>query len=193
MYSFIILFFCLLGLTTAANTIKFINHCPYNIYYWTVVPYSSTSGNDLEHTMVPAHGGSIIYNMVDTEKLGGGISIKMRDTPFYQVAPAGIIQVEYHLEPTTSSLWYDLSAVDCDKTVGPENPSYCPLIAGGVRMYVAVRPRGQCPEAFCSKGKCHNTYLEHGSWEGEPTYRCGAGSDIFVETCKFDAGCFGSL
>jgi hypothetical protein len=63
--------------------------------------------------------------MRNTEALGGGLSLKIRDLDHYAVAPAGIIQVEYHLEPSKGFMWYDLSAVDCDLTAGPENAMYC--------------------------------------------------------------------
>jgi hypothetical protein len=74
---------------------------------------------------VPGNGGSVVHNMLNTEVLGGGLSLKIRDLPYYAVAPAGIIQVEYHLEPSTGAMWYDLSAVDCNHSVGPEDPMYC--------------------------------------------------------------------
>ena len=75
--------------------------------------------------MVPGGGGLVIHEMRNTEALGGGLSLKTRDLDRYAVAPAGIIQVEYHLEPSKGFMWYDLSAVDCDLTAGPENAMYC--------------------------------------------------------------------
>jgi hypothetical protein len=132
MKSIHILLFILLGLfsfVSSTNMVKFMNHCPYDIWFWTVAPYNPTGpwidGSDKYHTMVPGNGGSVIHNMLDTEKLGGGLSLKIRDLPYYAVAPAGILQVEYHLEPSKGTMWYDLSAVDCDHAVGPENPRYC--------------------------------------------------------------------
>jgi hypothetical protein len=123
------LILCLLGiasLAAAANSVKFINHCPYNIWFWTIGPAGSNiPASDGDRTMVPGNGGSVIHGMKDTEDLGGGISLKIRDYPYYQVTPAGIIQVEYHLEPSKSAMWYDLSAVDCDHTVGPDHPLFC--------------------------------------------------------------------
>ena len=113
-------------LASATNMIKFINHCPYDIWFWTVGPAESKIlGTDQDRNMVPGNGGSVIHNMVDTEKAGGGISLKMRDYPYYQVAPAGIIQVEYHYQPSSSAIWYDLSAIDCNHSVGPDSPSHC--------------------------------------------------------------------
>jgi hypothetical protein len=53
------------------------------------------------------------------------LSLKIRDLPYYAVAPAGIIQVEYHLEQSAGAMWYDLSAVDCNLMVGPEDAMYC--------------------------------------------------------------------
>jgi hypothetical protein len=123
--------------------------------------------------------------MINTEVLGGGMALKMRDKPYYQVAPAGIIQVEYNLEPSHNAFWYDLSAVDCVKNVGPENPGYCPLISSGLKLSL---PGSDCPEAGCADNICSNTYMDHGSWENEPSFRCNAGADLFVETCTESTG-----
>lgn len=152
--------------------------------------------------MVPPKGGSIIRGMhVNQGK--GGVAIKIRDQPKYETAPAGIIQVEYNLTPSNQSLWYDLSAVDCHLAAGPEDPMYCrkfscirdlkgkcadkltALIDGGMKLYVPIKPYGQCPPAWCSGGKCVNTYDRPGSWEGEPSFKCWAGADLILETCKF--------
>jgi hypothetical protein len=113
-------------LASSTKIVKFINHCPYNIWFWEVGPAAShIDGSNAYRSMVPANGGSIVHNMVDTERLGSGLSLKIRDLPYYAVAPAGIIQVEYHLEGSKGAMWYDLSAVDCDLNVGPENARYC--------------------------------------------------------------------
>ncbi|KAF2133517.1 carbohydrate-binding module family 18 protein [Dothidotthia symphoricarpi CBS 119687] len=174
---------------SAANSIKFINHCPHNIYFWTVGPGTvDPRGHDWEHILVPGSGGSVVHGMVNTELLGGGFSLKMRDVPRYEVAPAGIIQVEYHLEPTRNRIWYDLSAINCNHAAGNMDPAFCPLIAGGLRVHVPGRKEGQCPPAWCSGGGCFNTYLTHGSWLGEPTFACDAGVDIMVETCTEGVG-----
>ena len=113
------------SLAAAANSVKLINRCPYDIYFWAAGPSTKFQHTDADYSMVPKDGGSVIHVMSNTEELGGGVSLKMRDMPYYTVAPAGIIQVEYHLEPNKSAMWYDLSAVDCDKFVGPEHPMYC--------------------------------------------------------------------
>jgi hypothetical protein len=113
------------SLAVAANSVKFTNRCPYDIWFWTAGPSKDLHANDEDRIMVPRDGGSVIHGMSNTEELGGGVSLKMRDVPYYQVAPAGIIQVEYHLEPSKSAMWYDLSAVDCNINVGPDNPMYC--------------------------------------------------------------------
>ncbi|KAI4945530.1 hypothetical protein J4E91_007872 [Alternaria rosae] len=183
----------LLSLTplgTSATYVKFINHCPYNMYFWAVgPPASNIDGSNSFRSMVPSHGGSVIHPMVDTERLGGGISLKMRDMPYYAVAPAGIIQVEYHLEESKGKMWYDLSAVDCDLRVGPENPRYCPLIRGGVKLYIPNVPNKKtCPNAYCNKDKCWNTYVSPGGFQDEPSFMCWAGADIFVETCTDSPG-----
>jgi hypothetical protein len=129
--------------------------------------------------------------MVNSETVGGGLSIKMRDVPRYRAAPAGIVQVEYNLQPSQNSLWYDLSAIDCNMAAGPEDPNRCPLIDGGIKLYVPGRTGGKdrtCPTANCINNVCYNAYTEHGSWYNEPTFRCGAGADLVVETCTHNAG-----
>ncbi|KAJ4377869.1 hypothetical protein N0V83_000699 [Neocucurbitaria cava] len=62
------------------------------------------------------------------------MSLKIRDYP--KAAPAGILQLEYHLQASKNAVWYDMSLVDCDASLGPENPRFCPLVKGGVWMYV---------------------------------------------------------
>lgn len=112
------------------------------------------------------------------------MALKIRDLPHYEVAPAGIVQVEYNLEPSRDALWYDLSVIDCDHSLGPGDPSFCPLVGGGIKMHIPGAEEGACPPAWCREGKCENTYERHGSWLGEPSFRCHAGVDIHVETCK---------
>lgn len=122
-------------LGTSAKYVKFINHCPYNIYFWAVGPPAShIDGGDSFRSMVPGNGGSVIDPMVDTERFGGGLSLKIRDLDYYTPGPAGIIQVEYNLEESKGNMWYDLSAVDCDLHAGPANPKYC-------RMYFPLMER----------------------------------------------------
>ncbi|KAF1932694.1 carbohydrate-binding module family 18 protein [Didymella exigua CBS 183.55] len=177
------------AVVSAENNIKFINHCPYDVYSWAVGPAGSGwTGHDHEAVAIPAN--TVTYQgMVDCGITGGGISVKLRDLPRYEVAPAGIIQVEYNLVPSKNHLWYDLSAVDCDHTVGPEHPSFCPLIGGGLKVYIEHADEGKCPPAWCSaNGQCHRTYTEHGYWHGEPTFRCDAGKDVVVELCTKRVG-----
>ncbi|KAF1947793.1 hypothetical protein EJ02DRAFT_5010 [Clathrospora elynae] len=182
---------CLLAfasLAAATNSVKFINKCPYPIYFWTVGPGGSKiPAEDHDRNEVPADS-TVVHEMLNTEYLGGGMSIKIRDFPWYQVAPAGIIQVEYNLEPSRGAMWYDLSAIDCDRSVGPNHPLFCPLIGGGMSLYVPGTEEGACPPAWCANGHCVNTYEEHGSWYGEPSSMCWAGADIHVETCTHEVG-----
>ncbi|CAG5150567.1 uncharacterized protein ALTATR162_LOCUS2702 [Alternaria atra] len=180
-------------LVSGHNMVKFINHCPYNIFFWQVGPASTDptkqiDGSDKYRNMVPGNGGSVIHNMRDTEALGGGLSLKIRDLPYYAVAPAGIIQVEYHLEQSTGAMWYDLSAVDCNLMVGPEDAMYCPLIQGGIRLYVPEIPDDNCPPANCNETGCFNAYTKEGGYPGEPSWKCRAGADLFLETCTEKAG-----
>lgn len=115
----------LIPLALAASEIHFYNRCPYDVYFWTVAPSGKLPATDADRHLVPGDGGHVSHAMVNTEALGGGISLKIRDLPYYEVAPAGIIQMEYHLEPSGHVLWYDLSVSDCDSEVGPEDPMYC--------------------------------------------------------------------
>jgi len=203
------LLLALAPITFAANTVKFLNHCPYPLYFWTVGPadYESDS-SDAAHILVPSNGGSAIHTMQDSTNLDGGMTLKLRDYPYYNVAPAGIIQIEYNLEMQRQALWYDLSAIDCDHGVGPEHPGYCrewlffffflfffvfladhiyfvAFMAGGMSLRVANAPSGECPSAHCSKERCDGTYMTHDSYLDEPSFWCGAGADLLVETCKF--------
>ncbi|KAJ4310842.1 hypothetical protein N0V94_008246 [Neodidymelliopsis sp. IMI 364377] len=121
-------------MVSAANTVKLINHCPYDLYAWTVGPAKTGyDGEDYQALTVPANS-EVHHGMINSEALGGGISLKLRDLPKYEVAPAGILQVEYHLEPSTNSVWYDLSAIGCNLAHGPESPWFCPLIGGGIEV-----------------------------------------------------------
>lgn len=177
------------AVVSAEKNIKFINHCPYDVYSWSVGPAGSKwTGHDHEAVTIPAN--TVTYQgMANCELTQGGIPVKLRDLPRYEVAPAGIIQVEYNLVPSKNHLWYDLSAIDCNHNVGPEYPSFCPLIGGGMKVYVENAKEGKCPTAWCDvDGQCHNTYKERGSWEGEPSFRCDAGKDIVVEFCTARAG-----
>ncbi|KAI4693450.1 uncharacterized protein J4E88_001822 [Alternaria novae-zelandiae] len=177
-------------LGTSAKYVKFINHCPYNVYFWAVGPPAShIDGGDSFRSMVPGNGGSVIHPMVDTERFGGGLSLKIRDLDYYTPGPAGILQVEYNLEESKGKMWYDLSAVDCDLHAGPANPRYCPLIRGGVKLYINPVPnKKDCPYAYCNEEKCVNTYLSPGGFANEPSLMCWAGADIFVETCTDGPG-----
>lgn len=174
---------------SAEKNIKFINHCPYDVYSWAVGPAGSEwTGYDHEAVTIPANTVTF-QDMADCEGLAGGISLKLRDFPRYEVAPAGIIQVEYNLVPSQNYLWYDLSAIDCDRNVGPKHPSFCPIIGGGMELYVENAEEGECPPAWCTvDGQCHNTYREHGHWKDEPSFGCDAGKDIVVELCTERVG-----
>jgi hypothetical protein len=174
---------------SAANSIQFTNHCPYDIFLWAVGPATSNFvGQDSERTIIPSDHGSLTHYMVNTEHLGSGMTLKLRDYPEYRTAPAGILQVEYHFEPSTNSIWYDMSAVDCDHSHGPEQPSFCPLLAGGIKLHVPGADTVRCPPAWCDNNGCNNVYTEHGTWPGEPTFRCHIGVDVVIETCVEGVG-----
>jgi hypothetical protein len=93
--------------------------------------------------------------MLDTtvaEGTGGGISLKIRDLPYYAAAH-GIIQAEY-FERLDGRLYYDLSFVDCSKLDDPTDHRYCPFASGGVWMYSSVPPSQEhgldCLPAHCT-------------------------------------------
>ncbi|KAF7681146.1 hypothetical protein GT037_000122 [Alternaria burnsii] len=197
----LITLFCLVSVffvpvVSGHNIVKFINHCPYPLFFWQVGPQDSgIDGSNAYREMVPGGGGSVIHEMRNTEALGGGLSLKIRDLDHYAVAPAGIIQVEYHLEPSKGFMWYDLSAVDCDLNAGPENATYCPLIEGGIKLYVPDAylhtpegPQGECPTGSCNSTGCTDAYEREGGYAGEPSWVCKAGADLFLETCIEKAG-----
>ncbi|RYN57617.1 hypothetical protein AA0118_g7609 [Alternaria tenuissima] len=175
----LIALFCLVSVffvpvVSGHNIVKFINHCPYPLFFWQVGPRDSgIDGSNAYREMVPGGGGSVIHEMRNTEALGGGLSLKIRDLDHYAVAPAGIIQVEYHLEPSKGFMWYDLSAVDCDLNAGPENATYCPLIEGGIELYVPDAylhtpegPQGICPTGSCNSTGCTDAYEREGGYAG---------------------------
>jgi hypothetical protein len=128
--------------------------------------------------------------MYNTEVMGGGVAVKLRDLPYYQVAPAGLVQIEYHLEPSTSSIWYDLSYIDCNPSAPPTDPYYCPLISGGIRLSIpGQEATHECPQAYCkANGVCDRVYQKHGAWPGEPSARCHVNADIEIETCTDGVG-----
>jgi len=130
--------------------------------------------------MVPGNGGSVIYNMAGG--LGAGVSMKIRDLPHYQVTPAGILQLEYNIDNWARKDWFDVSWIDCNPNVGPENPSYCPFLAGGVLVRVVNERGHECLRVECHMGRCNNDlgYFKPGPFANEPSLDCPAGSDIFV-------------
>ena len=148
------------------------------------------AGQDDSRTAVPGNHGNVSHAMVKTEHLSGagGISLKIRDVPAYNVKPAGIVQVEYFLSEKNNTLWYDLSLINCDRRVGSDHPLYCPLIAGGLKMHVPGASAAECRTASCARGRCENVYEHAGVWLGEPTLRCNAGVDVVVETCTESVG-----
>lgn len=165
------------------NTIKFINNCPYDIWFWTVGPKDSNIDcSDESRTRVPGNHGRAVHGMFATAQLSAGIALKIRDVPNYQKKPAGIVQVEYTVE-ADKSVWYDLSVIDCNPDIGPEDPSYCPLVTGGVNLYIPGADDKHCPPASCSNGSCQNAYQRPGPFFREPSLDCRQGVEIIIETC----------
>jgi hypothetical protein len=126
---------------------------------------------------------------LNTKVLGAGVSLKIRDLPRYEQAPAGILQVEYNLEPSKNTLWYDMSYINCNTMVGPEDPSFCPMLDSGVALDAFQYALGmECPAAKCSNGVCEGTYMKSGSWHNEPTLSCPVGGDLVLTTCTERSG-----
>ncbi|KAF2828608.1 hypothetical protein CC86DRAFT_346982 [Ophiobolus disseminans] len=171
------------ALVSAAH-VEFVNKCHYSFWFWPVGPGDRPSHSDNAAIEVLGNGMTTYHVMENTELLHGGLVLKIRDVPSYQQAPAGIVQVEYYTAHSNQDLWYDLSAINCDDKAGPENPMYCPLLEGGVSLTVIDAITGApCQDAYCTKYGCHDTYMDHGFWEGEPSFKCSLGSNIKVETC----------
>ncbi|KAF2111690.1 hypothetical protein BDV96DRAFT_634484 [Lophiotrema nucula] len=168
----------LLPLAQAANEVLIRNHCSYPLYFWIVRPGVHTPDDKV--ITVPART-DFHHGMEDTGNGNGGIALKFRDVPFYEVAPAGILQVEYKF--AAPNFWYDLSRINCDISLGPSDPSYCPFIAGGVQLVSTEPAQGRCPVAWCTGTHCVSTYETHGFWNGEPTFNCPVGNDIVFDVC----------
>jgi hypothetical protein len=96
----------------------------------------------------------------------------------------GIGQGEYSFNPVNGKVWYDLSFIDCDPNVGPENPTFCPFIDGQIEMYPFGQGYETCPKAYCKDGICYKTYMQHGSWQDEPTHMCETAGEIHIRTCS---------
>lgn len=182
-FRFIAVLSLFVSIVSAAHTLKVVNYCSHNLYFWTIGPsmLGKQETNDF-YTVVPGNGGSVIHDMEPY----ASVSIKIRDRPHYVPAPKGILQAEYWWEPDTSSIWYDFSAIDCGRFLGPDDPWWCPFLPGGVRMSVPDADTKLCPVAECQSGaNCEDTYTytKPGSWKGEPTLRCDHNYDVIFETC----------
>ncbi|KAF2650258.1 hypothetical protein K491DRAFT_683136 [Lophiostoma macrostomum CBS 122681] len=177
---------------SATNLVKFINHCQYDLFYW---PVGSPAAHgpppeDADYIRVPAQSQGT-HQMLDTST-GGGISLKIRDLPYYSAAH-GILQAEYNVVPD-GRVYYDLSLVNCNKLDDPTDHTFCPFASGGVWMYSDVAESQEhgldCLPAHCTlfTDRCMATYWSHGAWSGEPTLQCPAGRDYYVETCTDNPG-----
>ena len=162
------------------NRVIWHNHCDYDLYFWIVG--KGTFERDDFHTRVPARSQFVD----DMKEFWSGTAIKIRDLPYYTVAPAGILQLEYFLDYGQNKIFYDSSIINCDINAGPQSPSYCPFVHGGVSLFIPQKrePLFGCRDAYCRLGgKCNETYLRPGGWVGEPSLSCGLGIDIVFETC----------
>jgi hypothetical protein len=172
-------------LAFAVNSLHVINNCPYNLYFWVLGPDEPDLDEKLN--IVNPHN-TIIHQMfaMSPERKAGSV-LKIRDLPHYQIASAGIIQVEYNLDPAANHITWDLSAIDCHREVGPSDPNYCPFIAGGIKMYT----NGEGPHeksASCLGDQCIDAYTKHGYWLGEPSWPTAVGNDVYFETCTHGVG-----
>ncbi|KAF2795282.1 hypothetical protein K505DRAFT_336212, partial [Melanomma pulvis-pyrius CBS 109.77] len=172
-------------LASATNAVHLVNHCPYDMYFWVVGPNEQIHDN--AYSTVPGNGGTVIHSMrAISPESPGGINIKIRDLPHYEVAPAGIIQVEYALDLAQSMIFWDLSAIDCARDSNPTNPYFCPFVDGGIKMYTTGGPAQKV--ATCLGAQCLDAYTEHGVWHGEPSWGIATGHDLFFETCTHGVG-----
>ena len=90
--------------------------------------------------------------------------------------------------PSETSMWYDLSYIDCRQSADHTDPFYCPFAQGGIRMYTTTHD-ASCPPIHCQLGgECEKTYLIEGGWTGEPSWHCLYGSNLVVETCTDGPG-----
>lgn len=168
----------LMSTGSAANIVKFVNHCPYNIYSWTVGPAASGfDGEDNEAVTIPANAVAV-QDMLQDNTVGGGIALKIRDVPQYRVAPAGIIEVEYNLKPSSNSLSYGISTTNCNHGTDSEDPSFCPLMGGGMKVHVEKADQSSCGVAQCGPDGCDNNF----------TGLCGAQNDLSIEFCTERVG-----
>jgi hypothetical protein len=172
-------------LALATNSLYMINNCPYNLYFWVVGPHDPDL--DEKVNIVPPYN-IIIHQMfaMSPEREAGSV-LKIRDLPHYQNPSAGIIQVEYNLDPAANHITWDLSAIDCHREVEPWDPNYCPFIAGGIKMYTNGKGSYE-KSASCLGDQCSNAYTEHGYWLGEPSWPTAIGNDVFFETCTHGIG-----
>jgi hypothetical protein len=75
-----------------------------------------------------------------------------------------------------------------EKKEGKKKLTSCAaLIQGGIRLYVPEIPDDNCPPANCNETGCFNAYTKEGGYPGEPSWKCRAGADLFLETCKLMA------
>jgi hypothetical protein len=171
--------------TLAANSVHIVNNCPYNLYFWVVGPKEVEL--DEKRNIVPPYNTVIHQMFAMSPKRDGGTTLKIRDLPHYTVPSVGIIQVEYNLVPEKDYIIWDLSAIDCQRGVGPSNPNYCPFTDGGISAYT----NGKGPHeksASCLGDQCFDAYTKHGSWFGEPSWPTAIGNDVIFETCTHGAG-----
>ncbi|KAF2191049.1 hypothetical protein K469DRAFT_808105 [Zopfia rhizophila CBS 207.26] len=146
MSSSLLLIFALgISAVSAANNVIFRNYCPYDLYYWAVYP-KTPAPRDQDYEIVPAY--SVQYHAMANPD-AGGISLKIRDKPHYEVAPAGILQLEYNLEPYL--IWYDFSAIDC-RMDHSKDSYHCPFLSRGV--HVTTTGPSECQSMFCSLRDC---------------------------------------
>jgi hypothetical protein len=170
---------------TAVPTVELINHCSHDLYFWYVgqAMKGRTETND-RYTVVPPLGGSAIVEMQPND----GASLKIRDRPHYVPAPKGIIAVEFNWNTSQSAIWYDLSGIDCNIRADPSDPYWCPFFSGGAKIWLPGADIKHFSAPECTTGtdcEASGTYMKHGFWLDEPTFRVDDTYNTIFEACIY--------
>jgi hypothetical protein len=173
---------------SAAHTLKFINHCAHDMYVWPIGNYfieNQIPETNAGYTHIPPFGGSVILDMGPNDKT----SFKMRDRPHYVPAPKGIVQAEIFWQTDIRAIWYDISAINCGHGLGTSNPSFCPFLPGGVKLWFLDADPEICPVSYCTNvadcSKNPTVYQHEGPYPFEPSFRCDEDYDAIFEACVY--------
>jgi len=141
---------------------KIYNTCSFPVYLWSV-----TADHSSEMITLKSHTGS--YNETYQTPSVGGVSLKLSKTESCG-DPTPITQFEYTL--AASTIWYDISNVNCATTS-------CPFEANG--MYL-MSGEG-CPTRSCEAGQptCAGAYTD--SNDNQNSLSCTDSADIDLYLC----------